>query len=299
MKKILFTALGAMLFYSCSTEPINEENITSKAEVIESTNNKAVTANGTTTITEQWGTYQDPNYQWAFVNNNIWNLGDSGADPDQFIWYNNIGSWGVQAHCDTGDESYSDVKSYPSIVFGRHYNNTSQNLNGFPKKVKNLKNYIPVSWKVRVEDEGPGAKYNASFDIWFHDSPTSGRNDYEIMIWTMRKGQWPINENNDINQPWKKNQWVAGERYDVYKGTINGDQKVLTFIQRNGGWNGPLVGTKQINGNLKAFINKAVNWGWMSDNLYITSAQAGFEICTAGTPSKKANFVTDSFYLGL
>ncbi len=288
MKKTIYLALVTIFLSSCSKEDVtNENNAETKL-------NKAVTANGTTTITEQYGIYQDPNYKWAFVQNNIWSIddGDKGADKNQFVWYNNIGSWGVQAYTTTGKYSYSGVKSYPGLVFGRHYNTVSSNNNGFPKKISSITSSLNAEWSVYVQDDGgSGAKYNASYDIWFDPSSNqTGRNKYEIMIWTLRKGQWPINENNDINKPWKSNVKVDNAYYDVYKGAL-GDQQVLTFILRNG--------KGYFKASLKAFIDSAVNWKWMENNNYLTSIQAGFEICTAGTSTKKANFVTNKFYLGI
>jgi hypothetical protein len=292
MKKILTTAVIAMLLSACS----QEEAVTNENKA-DTALNRAVTANGTTTITEQYGIYQDPNYKWAFIQNNIWSIddGDQGADKDQFIWYNNIGSWGVKAYTTTGKYSYSGVKSYPSLVFGRHYNTVSSNNNGFPKKISTITSNLNAEWGAHVEnDGGNGAKYNISYDIWFDPSSSqAGRNRYEIMIWTLRKGQWPINENNDINKPWKSNVKVYNAYYDVYKGSIaGGQQQVLTFILRGG--------TGYFKAPLKAFIDSAVNWNWMSNTNYLTSIQAGFEICTAGKSStSKANFVTDKFYLGI
>ncbi len=294
MKNLINKIFILALLASCS----NNEN-PDTIENPESATNRAVTSNGTTTITEQYGIYQDPNYQWAFIQNNIWSIddGDFGADRNQFIWYNNISSWGVKAYTTTGKHApvYSGVKSYPSLVFGRHYNTVSSNRNGFPKKVSDINSNLNTEWSTYVENDGGGnAVYNASYDIWFDPSSNQqGRNKYEIMIWTLRKNQWPINENNDINRPWKSNVKVYNAYYDVYKGSIdNGNQQVLTFILRGG--NG------YFRAPLKAFIDSAVNWNWMSNQNYLTSIQAGFEICTAGVNNNsKANFVTNKFYLGI
>jgi hypothetical protein len=298
MKNKLTSAILALLMLSCTSENsevLNAETTDSKSK--DSNSSRVVTSGGTTTITGQYEVYQDPNYQWAFIQNNIWSIddGDKGADPNQFIWYNNINSWGVRAYTTTGKYSYSGVKSYPSLVFGRHYNTVSQNGNGFPKQISKITSNLNTEWSTYVEnDGGSGAKYNASYDIWFDPSSNqTGRNKYEIMIWTLRKGQWPINENNDINRPWKANVLVFNARYDVYKGSIaGGQQQVLTFILKGG--------TGYFKAPLKAFIDSAVNWGWMGNNNYLTSIQAGFEICTAGVNnSSKANFVTNKFSLGI
>lgn len=294
MKNYLMLFLGILLFFSCSKDALNDSD-GSAAEIESQTEKepKAVSAQAKATITGQYGIYKDPQYPWAFVQNNIWSIdaGDYGADPKQYLWYNNIGSWGVKAYTTRGKESYSGVKSYPGLVFGRHYNNVSNNKNGFPIKVSSLKSNLNTEWSVRVEnDGGQNAIYNASYDIWFDgDRNQQGTNKYEIMVWTLRKNQNPIND-GQFGVPWKANVQIYNTRYDVYKGSISdGKQQVLTFIQRGGNGN--------FKAPLKAFIDSAVNWDWMSNNNYLTSIQAGFEICTAGTPQNKANFVTNKFYL--
>lgn len=298
MKNYVLLACLALVLASCSKEEdFEQDNQVAKNEIKEN----FVNASKSGTVTGQYGIYHDPDYKWAFVQNNIWSLddGDYGADPGQYVWYNDINNWGVKAYTTTGKYSYSGVKSYAGLVYGRHYNTVSKNNNGFPKQIKNITSNLNTEWSVYVlNDGGSGAKYNASYDIWFDPNQNQqSTNKYEIMIWTKRKNQWPINENNDINKPWKSNVWVWNARYDVYKGSL-GQQQVLTFIQRNG--NGVNVGTGYIKAPLKKFIDKAVGWGWMSNTNYLTSIQAGFEICTAGTgpeDSKKANFVTNKFSL--
>ncbi|WP_445455232.1 hypothetical protein [Flavobacterium sp. HNIBRBA15423] len=299
MKNYLLIACLAMLLSSCSTEEdFNQDN----QDLVTETKDDATIASRSGTVTGQYGIYHDPDYKWAFVQNNIWSLddGDYGADPQQYVWYNDINNWGVKAYTTTGKYSYSGVKSYPGLVYGRHYNNVSNNNNGFPKQIKNITSNLTAEWSMYVlNDGGSGSKYNSSFDIWFDPNQNQqSTNKYEIMIWTKRKGQWPINENNDINIPWKSNVWVWNAYYNVYKGSI-GQQQVLTFVQLTGN-NGSNNGTGYFNAPLKKFIDNAVGWGWMSDTNYLTSIQAGFEICTAGTgpaDNQKANFVTNKFSL--
>ena len=292
MKKYLLLFFGTVLLFSCSKDALIDPGDAS-AEIESRTEKepKAVLAQAKATITGQYGVYKDPQYPWAFVQNNIWSIdeGDYGADPGQYLWYNNISSWGVKAYTTRGKESYSGVKSYPGLVYGRHYDNVSNNKNGFPIKVSSLKSNLDAEWSVRVEnDGGKNAIYNASYDIWFDpDKNQKKTNKYEIMIWTLRKNQNPIND-GEFGKPWKPNVKVYNAYYDVYKGSL-GSQQVLTFILRGG--------KGYFKAPLKAFIDTAVSWNWMSNNNYLTSIQTGFEICTAGTPQNKANFVTNKFYL--
>ncbi|AWG21253.1 hypothetical protein FFWV33_06755 [Flavobacterium faecale] len=300
MKNVFVALATFMTMASCSQDAAVPTEVAAQTETIvsKSLKSKAVTQNGTTTITEDYGTYQDPNYQWAYIQNNIWSasIGDTGADRGQFIWYKNINSWGVQAYTTTGIFSYSGVKSYPSLVYGRHYNNVSQNKNGFPIKISAITKSYAAEWNAAVlDDGGSGAVYNASYDIWFDPSNTNtGTNKYEIMIWTLRKNQNPINDLG-FGVKFKANQKIGNYNFDVYKGSLdNGKQQVLTFILINGNGN--------FNGNIKPFIDFAsgsLSNNWMAKTNYLTSIQAGFEICTAGTKTKKANFVTSKFSLAL
>lgn len=297
MKNLLLLAVAFLSLQSCSKDELSTE---ATSQAIETNNShaltaKAVTVNGTTTITEAFGTYQDPNYDWAYIQNNIWSttIGDTGADKDQFIWYNDINNWGVQAYTTTGKFSYSGVKSYPSLVYGRHYTTTSKNLNGFPKKISTITKPYNAEWNAYVQnDGGTNAIYNVSYDIWFDPSNTNtGTNKYEIMIWTLRKNQNPINDLG-FGVKYKSNVTIGSYQFDVYKGSLDsGKQQVLTFILVNG--NG------QFKGSLKPFIDFATTNNWMTNTNYLTSIQAGFEICTAGTSTKKANFVTSKFSLSL
>lgn len=297
MRNLLLLLAAFVSLESCTKEDLATEGATQAIENNKLTA-KAVTQNGTTTITETFGTYQDPNYQWAYIQNNIWSLtvGDTGADKDQFIWYNDINNWGVQAYTTTGIFSYSGVKSYPSLVYGRHYTNVSKNLNGFPKKINTITKPYTAEWNAYVQnDGGTNAIYNVSYDIWFDPSSTNtGTNKYEIMIWTLRKNQNPINDLG-FGVKFKSNVTIGSYKFDVYKGSLDsGKQQVLTFILINGNGN--------FKGGLKSFIDFATTTAsnnWMANTNYLTSIQAGFEICTAGTKTKKANFVTSKFSLTL
>lgn len=300
MKTILLAIATLATLASCSQEAVldSERSQAPETTVSNTLTAKAVTLNGTTTITENYGTYQDPAYPWAYIQNNIWSvsIGDTGADKGQFIWYNNINSWGVQAYTTTGIFSYSGVKSYPSLVYGKHYTNASTNKNGFPIKISSITKSYAAEWNASVlDDGGSGAIYNASYDIWFDPSSTNaGTNKYEIMIWTLRKNQNPINDLG-FGVKFKANQKIGNYNFDVYKGSLDsGKQQVLTFILINGNGN--------FKGNIKSFIDFAsgsLSNNWMAKTNYLTSIQAGFEICTAGTKTKKANFVTSKFSLSL
>jgi hypothetical protein len=285
MKNYLLIAIVAMGIVSCT----NDENLNTNDQNANNTPDNILAKAGT--VTGQYGTYDDPDYQWAFMANNIWNWNNSGSDHGQYIWYNSIDSWGVKAYTTFGSNpAYSEVKSYGSIVFGSHYGRKSKNTNGFPIQVKSIKSKLNAQWNVRTENTDSNSNWNASYDIWFDPSSTNnGANKYEIMIWTKYQNQYPIGK-KVVNK-----ESVAGVDYEIWEGS-NGINQVITFRPINNG-------TGKFSASLKTYIDYAVNTRkWMTDANYLTSIQAGFEICTAGkgaADNQKANFVTDKFYLGI
>ncbi|NJM80878.1 MAG: hypothetical protein HC854_16990 [Flavobacterium sp.] len=62
MKNYFLIAVSVLFLTSCSEEPLTDEVISK-----DSSTERAVTANGTTTITEQYGIYQDPNYKMGLL----------------------------------------------------------------------------------------------------------------------------------------------------------------------------------------------------------------------------------------
>jgi hypothetical protein len=280
MKNYLLIAMAAMSLVSCT----KDENLTTKEEVT----NPTVAARAAT-ITGQYGTFFDPDYQWGYMSNNIWNWENSGTDREQYIWYKDINNWGVKAYTTFGSNpAYSEVKSYGSIVYGSHYGKKSTNTNGFPIQVKNIKSKFNAEWNCYTQNTDNNSNWNASYDIWLDPrSNNNGANKYEIMIWTVYKNQYPVGKK--ILDKLK----VSNANYEVWQGN-NGINEVLTFRL--------IGGTGYFKAPLKAFIDAAVKRKWINTNVYLTSIQAGFEICTAGkgrADNQKANFVTNKFFLGI
>jgi Glycosyl hydrolase family 12 len=284
MKNYLLLAL-ILALAACSNDQIVTESSTSNGDP--SYNSTADPGAKAGTVTGQYGTYDDPDYQWAYMSNNIWNWNNSGSDHSQYLWYTNINSWGVKAYTTFGSNpAYSEVKSYGSIVYGSHYGRKSKNTNGFPIQVKNLKSNLDAVWSCYTVNTDNNSVWNASYDIWLDPSNNNNStNKYEIMIWNIYKNQYPVG--NKI----KDKVWVNNANYEVWQGN-NGINEVLTFRL--------IGGSGYFAAPLKSFITTAVNWNWMSNNVYLTSIQAGFEICTAGkgkADNQKANFVTSKFSL--
>jgi hypothetical protein len=282
MKNYLFLAL-LLTLAACS----NDEVVTKNSPASTSQNVPTNPGAKSGTASGQWGLFYDTDYPWAFMNNNIWNWNNTGSDHTQYLWYNDINNWGVKAYTTFGSNpAYSEVKSYGSIVYGRHYNNVSTNKNGFPIQVKSLTSNLDAVWSCYTVNTDNNSVWNASYDIWLDgNKDNKGLNKYEIMVWNVYKNQ------NPVGSVYKSKVWVYNANYEVWKGN-NGSNEVLTFRL--------IGGTGYFAAPLKSFITTAVNWGWMADTNYLTSIQAGFEICTAGKGSadnQKANFVTNKFSL--
>jgi hypothetical protein len=282
LKNYLLLGFSALTILSCS----NDENLLTNDSVVKNVSKDVSARAGT--VTGQYGQHFDSDYPWAFVSNNIWNWNNSGTDREQYIWYNSINNWGVKAYTTFGSNpKFSEVKSYGSLVFGNHYGAKSTNLNGFPIKIKNIRSALNTQWTVRTENTDNGSVWNASYDLWFDPSNTNeGLNAYELMVWTTYKNQNPIG--NIVVNSVK----IGAISFEVWEGN-NGGNDVITFRAING--------SGVYSGSLKPFIDYAVKTRkWISNENYLTSIQAGFEICTAGfgpADNQKANFVTDKFSL--
>jgi hypothetical protein len=221
--------------------------------------------------------YERVRQPWYHINNNVWQQNLNGVGR-QCIWHTDQNNWGADASHSFGN---GQIKSYASVILGNHYGDRTQN-GSFPLQASNIisSRNLYTRW---IHDEYNANHYNASYDIWFDEQAReNGNNSHEIMIWPARKNQEPIAERYDGNGavPWKRNINIDGKQYNIYRGS-NGQNKVLTFI--------PISSARDFSANLKAFIKRAVDLGWMTNRLYCTSVQAGWEIISGG------NFVTRRF----
>ncbi len=222
-------------------------------------------------------TYQETLAQYGiltrqiyFIQNNLWNINAPGASA-QKAWVRNIDDWGAQTAHTVGNGA---VKSYPGIVFGTHYGNSPPNTFGMPKRVGNLGNMY-----CRWNQFNNMTKGNASFDIWFHSTPNHGSSeaDIEMMIWTQRKGGM-----NPLAHAYNANgavpidtRWFNGKQYKVYRGVNGNGTRVYTFVQTDN--------SGQFAGQIKPFVNYCKSKGWINNNHYLLSVQAGWEYISGGS----------------
>lgn len=208
------------------------------------------------TTEERLGILRNGNNSNFYIQNNVWNQYAPGTGGQQ-AWLENRHSWGVKNDHYNGN---GDVKSFPSIVTGKHYGNSSSKTRGLPLKVNKLGS-IRCKWN----QTNNFVRGNATMELWFNKTKNpSGESDISIMVWTQRKGMHPLGTK-------RGSMWANGKKYDVYKGS-NGSAKVHSFVQVNN--NG------KFNGNIKPFINycTANNRKWLPRDYFLISIQAGWEI---------------------
>lgn len=197
-----------------------------------------------------------------FMMNNVWGSGGGS----QCIWFNNINSWGVNASHTSG----TNIKSYPAVVRGCHWNTCSSN-SGLPRQVSGLPSTVSTSWTQSSSyDAG-----NTAYDIWFHptSNPGNAAAQYELMLWLNWKNQEPIAANYDANGnaiPYASNVSLGGRTWNVYR-----RDNVFSFRLTSQ--------SNSISVNIKPIIDYCVARGWMSNSVYLTSIQAGWEIIRGGT----------------
>lgn len=276
MKKgyLLFLLALTIFTLSCQQSEIIEETFVEEQTVIE---NDALEDRG---YEETWKQYGSVTRWKFFVQNNIWNVNTQGASS-QKVWVNSMNNWGVNANHSVGS---GEIKSYPAIVIGKHYGHSASNTMGLPKKVSELGN-MWCEW----QQWNTITKGNTSFDIWFHSTKDHGYTeaDIELMIWTQHKGnQNPIAHAYDANGaiPIAK-KWFNGKEYKIYSGVNGNGTKVYTFIQTDN--------SGQFRGRIKHFVDYCKSQGWVNDNHYLLSVQAGWEMISGGkaTTNKFAIFL--------
>lgn len=273
MKNFLFL-LGILLMFSCAEDEIATDDLRVTDEL---PTNDVFTGdqNRRNWQCGQFDRIRRNNFQ---INNNFWNMGVPGAQPQQCVWMNDRNHWGVDVYHNYGN---GDIKSYPSIVVGKHYGDGPSDSRGLPARISNIKG-LTVKWRQRWEKLEAG---NTSLDIWFdRNGNQPGRNEIEIMVWINYKNQQPIAERYDQQGraiPLRRDVKIGGLSYDLYYGTIfNGQQKVYSFLKK--------TKSNYLGVDLKGFINYVKGGNipgdkrFLTNSHYLTSVQAGWEIIEGG-----------------
>lgn len=287
MKKILTYVLVAGAMMACSNEEAVAPQENNDTSTLNEIGRISRTPGGTILMD---GIFDLHKTSRILYNNNFWGHYKDGAASSQTMWIYNEDAWGVDLSANPHTGSNGDVKSYPSVILGSHYGNSTSS-GSFPMKVSDV-GRLRTNWSYTIHE---GESLNASYDIWFNWDDTQRKdsrgnylpNRYELMIWPYKKNQEPISYSyNSRGQAVPVGTvTVGGKRCKVYKGAnydSNGDSEtvVLTFIPTSGTG----TATNRFSANLGDFIKEAKKskYGFIEDQHYLISAQAGFELCRGG-----------------
>jgi hypothetical protein len=166
---------------------------------------------------------------------------------------------------------------YPDIYKGCNYGDCTSG-SGLPIRVSNIhEGTVTTSW--RTAQPGGSSIYNAAYDIWFNQSPsTSGQaNGTELMVWLRRQGpKHPYGSQvaTDVS--------IGGRSYNVWYGNAHGFNTV-TYLMTTGK-------RSVTNLDLRPLEANAVGHGYLKKSWYLISVEAGFEVWQGG-----AGLATKSF----
>ena len=159
---------------------------------------------------------------------------------------------------------------YPYIYKGCSYGVCSSG-SGLPIRVSNIhEGTVTTSWQ--TSQPGGSSIYNAAYDIWFNQTPsTSGQpNGTELMVWLRRQGpKHPYGSQvaTDVS--------VGGRSYNVWYGNAHGFNTV-TYLMTTGK-------RSVTNLDLRPLEANAVGRGYLKKSWYLISVEAGFEVWQGGT----------------
>ena len=166
---------------------------------------------------------------------------------------------------------------YPDIYKGCNYGVCTSG-SGLPIRVSNIhEGTVTTSW--RTAQPGGSSIYNAAYDIWFNQTPTtSGQaNGTELMVWLRRQGpKHPYGSQvaTDVS--------IGGRSYNVWYGNAHGFNTV-TYLMTTGK-------RSVTNLDLRPLEANAVGRGYLKKSWYLISVEAGFEVWQGG-----AGLATKSF----
>lgn len=202
-----------------------------------------------------WGNPEGTNLILNYTNNGFKIVEGSGSSPGN----------GIPA-------------SFPSIYIGANGNTrdgvmATSGTDNLPKRISEITS-VPTSFAW----SGSTGSFNATYDVWFANSPPSAAYndgiDGFVMVWAYK----PPNE-----QPIGSVQGTfanGGQTYDVWVGPRgNGpegpnDAPVVSFVARNT--------IQMMDFDLKPFFNEAVSRYGLPSNTYLTDVFFGFEIWNGG-----------------
>jgi xyloglucan-specific endo-beta-1,4-glucanase len=209
---------------------------------------------------DRYGVFDRGQYR---VQNNEWGLENaSGQVFSQSIWASSgNNAWSVAWSWPWGN---GQLKSYPSIVRGWHYQKWSPDAGGFPTLVSDNKVLTTTaSWNMNVS-----GNYDIAYDLFFGAEGNPGGPGAELMVWLQWSGQSPAGSKvaSAITI-----QGVPGT-WDVWQGWVG--WPVWSFVPTSQyGWTG------SCSLNLQPFVWQcAYERTWLARNWYILNIEFGIEI---------------------
>lgn len=236
----------------------------------------AATQSADVTVSDQYGVIHSTPY---FMQNDFWNYNATGAVKPQSCFFNNINDWGANSAHTYGT---GEIKSYPSIVYGRHYG-TSSGAGRLPRLVQSL-GTVHTSWSQLSSNS---AHFDAAYDLWFDPNPyQTGMNRDELMVWVNWAGTNPLADSYNASGavPYAASVYLGGRHWNIYHKDLGSGRDVMSFLPASGGQN-------SITLDMKPLINYCVGRGWLQTSESMTSVQAGWEIIQGGT------FRTSAFHI--
>ncbi len=190
------------------------------------------------------------------VQNNRW-----GTSATQCI---NVSDDGFTITQEDGVNTGGAPTSYPSIFWGCHYNNCTNNFSPIQASASS---FAKIGSKVAMTYPSGGV-WDAAYDIWF--DPTARRDGQntgaEVMIWANHAGgSQPVGSKVGTVT-------TAGGTWDVWFG--NSGWNVISYVRTSA--------AASLNFKLTDFYDDAVQRGYAQKAWYLTSVQAGFEPWSGG-----------------
>jgi len=210
---------------------------------------------------ERYGTFNLGSY---FVQNNEWGLENAnGQGFSQTVWTTGAGSnaWSVAWNWPQGNDQ---LKSYPSIVRGWHYNKWSPERGGLPVQVsQNAPLNTTTTYNLSVS-----GNYDVAYDVFFGTAPDPGGPAGELMVWLQWSGQQPAGNRYASGVSL---QGVPGT-WDVWLGNVGWPVWSFTPTAQYG-WNG------DVSLNLQPFVwHCSYANSWLPQNWYVLNIEFGVEI---------------------
>jgi len=221
------------------------------------------------------------------IQNNNWG-NPSGTDLE--LTYKN-NSFKVTAGSGSGGDAPA---SFPSIYIGASGNTANGNYSTHPGDNLPLQISAIQSITSTFRYSGSTSVFNATYDIWFANSPPSATTTYNdgidgfVMIWLRDpSGKQPIGSVQTISGSSDNTVTIAGMKWKVWKGPRGagpmGSQSnapVVSFVNPTEDDNSRAQNFTNV--NIKEFLTAAAQFG-IPSSMYLTDVFGGFEIWNGGS----------------